>query len=309
MFGISVIICCYNSTKRLPKTLEHLSNQYGLVNTEWEVLVINNNSSDDTEGVAEHVWQNCGNVAELKIIRESIPGLTNARIAGVKNSKFDFIIFCDDDNWLDSDYLLNVKKLFIDHPDVGVIGPTKVSPFYEVDKPLWLKGYENLLCIFDVEIKHIIITPNSSKIFHVAGAGMAIKKNIMLEYITSVNKSPLRRQLDRSPLKNLSGGDDDINETALKLGSNLLLTEKLHLTHFIPLIRLNQSYILNLYEGMNYSSAILYFLNHNTFPKGWSPLGLISNICTSIFNPFKLQLIYRGMKGRRLAKKDLIIPE
>ena len=52
MKGVSIIICCYNSSKRLPTTLNTLLNLNVPPLTNWEVIVVNNNSTDTTSELA-----------------------------------------------------------------------------------------------------------------------------------------------------------------------------------------------------------------------------------------------------------------
>jgi cellulose synthase/poly-beta-1,6-N-acetylglucosamine synthase-like glycosyltransferase len=55
-WGVSVVICCYNSSQRLPQTLGHLLAQECEVDLPWEVIVVDNASTDGTAEVARSVW-------------------------------------------------------------------------------------------------------------------------------------------------------------------------------------------------------------------------------------------------------------
>jgi len=57
--GVSVIICCYNSVKRLPVTLAHLKSQVVFGQIPWEVIVIDNASTDRTAEVAKNYGETC----------------------------------------------------------------------------------------------------------------------------------------------------------------------------------------------------------------------------------------------------------
>ena len=100
MTGISIIICCYNSAKRLPETLAHLANQQVDGGVRWELILVNNNSTDETEVVAQNLWGALGSPAPLKIFEEPLPGLSYARNNGMKKAIYEVFLFCDDDNWL-----------------------------------------------------------------------------------------------------------------------------------------------------------------------------------------------------------------
>ncbi|MBD0283836.1 MAG: glycosyltransferase family 2 protein, partial [Flavisolibacter sp.] len=251
--GVSVIICCYNSAERLPETLRHISKQKYLDNTSWELIIVNNNSTDNTAEVAERCWLEYGSTTVLKLINEPSPGLTNARIAGIKNSSYEYIIFCDDDNWLGPSYLYNVIKLLNNRSNIGIVGPSKMEAVYESPKPKWLEGHEHLLCVYDKKQDEIIVSENETTDL-LATAGMGVRKKILIQYLSELKKNQQRLLLGRSPSKMLSGEDDDICLIALKLGYNLLFTNKLNLKHFIPAFKSKKQYILRLYEGMAYSN-------------------------------------------------------
>src|SRR5262245_41018784 len=103
--GVSVIVCCYNSADRLPETLKHIAMQNVPDSILWEVIIVNNNSTDETEKVAISEWSRYHLSVPFKVVNESKPGLNFARKKGVENAGFSLLLFCDDDNWLDEDYL------------------------------------------------------------------------------------------------------------------------------------------------------------------------------------------------------------
>jgi glycosyltransferase involved in cell wall biosynthesis len=118
--GISVIICAHNSAERLPPTMQALAR----CTAEFpvEIILVDNNSTDDTAERAKAAWHDCGNICfAFKIIRESQAGLSYARRAGVRAASFDVILFCDDDNWLAEDYLINAVRIMQD-PTIGAAG-------------------------------------------------------------------------------------------------------------------------------------------------------------------------------------------
>ena len=74
--GISVIICCYNSVERIEPTLQHLYAQKGLPTTEWEVILVDNASTDNTASVATGIWESFpGDKPTFKVLTEVTPGL------------------------------------------------------------------------------------------------------------------------------------------------------------------------------------------------------------------------------------------
>ena len=86
---ISVVICCYNSESRIAETLQFLALQEISTDVEWEVIVVNNASVDNTAKVAADSWQKYyhGSRARFRVVDELQPGLTKARMTGIKRQK------------------------------------------------------------------------------------------------------------------------------------------------------------------------------------------------------------------------------
>src|SRR6187402_2986286 len=110
--GISVIICCYNSVARIEPTLKHLFAQKGVTASEWEIILVDNGSTDSTSATALQLWNSLeGEKPAFKVLQESIPGLSTARQTGIDAAAFEYVLFCDDDNWLQEDYVANGLKI------------------------------------------------------------------------------------------------------------------------------------------------------------------------------------------------------
>src|SRR5690348_8092021 len=73
--GISVVICTYNGAERLPQTLAHLAAQEDTGTIAWEVLVVDNASTDDTAEVARRCWP-ADAPAPLRVVGEPRMGLS-----------------------------------------------------------------------------------------------------------------------------------------------------------------------------------------------------------------------------------------
>lgn len=119
--GISIIVCCYNSETRIEKTLRCLAIQEGLINQK-EIILVDNNSTDNTKEKARKIWNELKNPYPLKIITQQNQGLSHARTKGVLDSKYSFGIFCDDDNLLTPNYCEIIFKNFVENHSLGVIG-------------------------------------------------------------------------------------------------------------------------------------------------------------------------------------------
>src|SRR5262245_11833929 len=103
--GISVIVCCFNSSKRIRNALIALANQEFRSAIDWEILLVDNNSTDDTAAFSNNLWKTLSKDIQFRILFEPQTGLANARRRGVNEATYSTILFCDDDNWLAPDYL------------------------------------------------------------------------------------------------------------------------------------------------------------------------------------------------------------
>ena len=77
--GVSVVICCYNSAERLPETLHRISRQALPEQFSWEVIVVDNASTDSSAEVAVRLWSTYGRQVPFKVVTQRIPGVSAAR--------------------------------------------------------------------------------------------------------------------------------------------------------------------------------------------------------------------------------------
>jgi glycosyltransferase involved in cell wall biosynthesis len=242
---VSVIICCYNSSSRLAPTLEHLANQK-IEGLDCELLIVDNNCSDDTVDVAREVWSENGSPFTLKLVKENNPGLSNARKAGVLAAQGEIIIFCDDDNWLDQNYVKLAFDLF--QKDDRIFGACGFcEPVAEISLPNWFNQYAPFYAcgLPQLENNHLLT---------LRGAGMIVRANI-LKALYSEGMSHFssdRRGADLS-----SGGDDEISFWLIRVGGKLVYYESLQLKHFMEERRLTVEYRERLVRGIMKSTFTL----------------------------------------------------
>ncbi len=93
---LSVIIPAHNEEKRIGETLMATDAYLEKQNYEYEIIVVDNNSTDKTDSVAHDLFET--SVQKARLIKEAIPGKGAAVRAGVQNAKGDYIIFMDADN-------------------------------------------------------------------------------------------------------------------------------------------------------------------------------------------------------------------
>ena len=138
MIKLSVIIATYNRAPHLRRALESLAGQT-LAPERFEIVVVDNNSSDDTPEVcgrfaADYPWLNFMMVAEAR------QGVSHARNAGITNSRGEYLAFIDDDEEVNTGFAESYYRFFESHPEATVAGG-EIVPLYEYTPPEWLSGY------------------------------------------------------------------------------------------------------------------------------------------------------------------------
>jgi glycosyltransferase involved in cell wall biosynthesis len=133
-YDVSVIISTYNRCKLLPKALESVLTQEA-DGIGYEVLVVDNNSTDDTRSVVESYIQR--GPAPLRYVFEGRQGVSYARNAGIALAQAPIIAFFDDDVYVSRDWIATLKRALDEHPEVDFVGG-KVLPRWPVQPPRWL---------------------------------------------------------------------------------------------------------------------------------------------------------------------------
>ncbi|ASU36794.1 glycosyltransferase family 2 protein [Mucilaginibacter xinganensis] len=249
--GVSVIVCCYNSSLRIVKTLEYLAAQT-IKNIGCEIVLVDNASADDTGTVAASIWAGLQpNGIAFTIVSEPKPGLSNARLKGILAATYEYLVFCDDDNWLDENYIQNVYRLFKEEPEVGIIGGFGTAVFENAQqKPFWFDTFHQSYAVG-------LEPGETAMVDTVYGAGIAIRKSV-LENVTQ--KYPMF--LDDRKEKELSaGGDSELCGRVRLSGYKILYTPLLTFRHYITSTRLTWAYLKKLHIGFAKSHLVLNLYN------------------------------------------------
>jgi glycosyltransferase involved in cell wall biosynthesis len=235
--SINLIICTYNNAALLDRALAAIARQKVSCTVDWQVLVVNNNSTDETVAIVDKYIQS--EQLSLRIVSEPIQGLTPARLCGVKNTTGDWIAFVDDDCLLTEDWVEQAAKFALAHPECGAFGG-RVSLDWETLPTPFILNYG--WCFAEQEYGE-----NPQKMSCLVGAGLVINRTALSD-IGWVEKQFLQ---DRVGTKLISGGDVEIG---LRLAAvyDLWYHPACQLQHFIPTKRTSEQYLKN----MNYNLGI-----------------------------------------------------
>jgi glycosyltransferase involved in cell wall biosynthesis len=132
----TVIVCTYNRAGNLPRCLGALAAQQGVQGREWEVLVVDNNSSDDTKAVVADL----ASKLPINVRYESEPeqGLNYARNTGVRQSTGKYFSYVDDDITVSEIWLSSLLKAFEINDADAVGGRIHLDP--SIKLPKWIRA-------------------------------------------------------------------------------------------------------------------------------------------------------------------------
>lgn len=246
MNGISIIICTHNGAVRLPQTLTAIAALSFSGN--WELIVVDNSSSDNSSLLVQTFLSENPNVVG-KVISEPKAGLTYARQTGWRNSKFHIVLFCDDDNWLEPNYLTIAYSVFNRDPNIGILGGCGVA-VSEIEFPSWFNEFSHSYAVGNNSKKTGEQVMGSAHY----GAGCFFLKEA-LEKIDHLDFNMVLS--DRKGKELASGGDVELCFLAQLLGYKLWFDERLIFKHYIASNRLTWSYYLNLKKGIASSFPLL----------------------------------------------------
>jgi glycosyltransferase involved in cell wall biosynthesis len=246
--GMSFIVCTFNGAARIPDVLRHLANQVVPAGVEYEVVLVDNASTDDTAGIARRCWLTLDAPAELRVVHEAQPGLSFARVAGIRAARFDILSFVDDDNWVAEDWCRRALERMRADPTLGAVGSRGVPEFSGFAPPVWFAKYQAAYAVGPQTHRR------GRRLVKLYGAGLTVRKAALGALDTLGYTLALAGRVGTA----LSAGDDTELCFALGIaGWRLEYDPELVFRHVIPAKRLEKSYLLGLYRGFGRSSVTL----------------------------------------------------
>jgi glycosyltransferase involved in cell wall biosynthesis len=163
----------------LKMTLESILKLEFDVPAELEIIIIDNNSNDQTKEVVFSFSERFQ--GRLKYFFQPIPGKSLSLNMGIQNAKGDILAFTDDDVELHPAWLNEMHKCFNEHACDGIGG--RVLPSYSEHTPQWVKDnairLSGSVVIYDYGEKTMRLT---DKMYSFIGANFAFKKDVFLKH-------------------------------------------------------------------------------------------------------------------------------
>lgn len=226
---VSVVICTYNRAQSLHRTLESLAAMSLPPDFSWELVVVDNNSTDQTPKVVADFA--AAHAFDVRYVFEKNQGLSHARNRGIVEATGDILAFVDDDIVVTSNWLASIARGFSDL-NADCIGG-KILPLWEGPVPTWLTqdlyGYLGLLDHGDAPIR--MTTPD------LWGANYAVRRSLFSKY------GQFNVTLGRTPDKLYAGEETDFSRRLLQGGAHLWYCAQAVVYHRVPAARMTKSYL------------------------------------------------------------------
>ncbi|MBN2210283.1 MAG: glycosyltransferase family 2 protein [Sedimentisphaerales bacterium] len=180
---ISVVVCTHNRAETLKKMLESFARQNGLNEEAWELLVVDNHSTDHTRVVIEGFQDQLS----PRYFYEPCLGLSHARNRGVAEAQGEIVAFLDDDVLVSPDWLRSMRRVFEQTDADAVGGRAKLK--FEQPPPNWLgPSFRLLLAEVDHGDKRLEIKDH----LRLFGVNIAFRKEVLERhggFATSLGRS------------------------------------------------------------------------------------------------------------------------
>jgi len=234
---ITVLVCTYNRKDRLRNALESLVRQEPEGRFTFEIVVIDDGSTDGTEDAVRAITTNSPTV-RIRYIHNKGGGIADARNRGVMTASGDWIAFFDDDQWAEPDWLSELHKVAVEH------GADCVGGGVALDLPDSVKMQLSAHCRSLLSEKILFDGPANRKNLE-AGTG-----NVMIQ----------RKVFERVGVFDTrmhNGSDRDFFWRALKMGMKMWYAPRAIVYHIIPESRLTYEYFKRKSLSIGLSNAHL----------------------------------------------------
>ncbi len=138
--SVSVVIATLNRSEQIAKCIERFLDLAPKPGAAWELIVVDNGSTDDTAERIKALQAQCD--FPLSYIFEPTPGVSAARNAGIRAARHDILAFTDDDCRVDPSWLHSIQQVFADDPAVAMVGG-RVDLFDPEDYEISIRRFDD----------------------------------------------------------------------------------------------------------------------------------------------------------------------
>lgn len=236
----TIIICTRDRATQLAAVLSSLCALDVPVGLAWDVLIVDNASSDDTPAVVASFAERL----PVRRVIAPVPGLSRARNVGIAAARGRYILWTDDDVLLDRHWLTSYLAAFKKHPEATVFGG-KVVPLLEEPAPRWFSESSRdlvyLLAHRDFGPAELPLDLARDRIPYGANFAMRTAEQRRYPYDPELGVAPGRRR---------GGEETAVIKAMLRDGLEGWWVPGAAVQHVIPAARQTRDYVWRFYESM-----------------------------------------------------------
>jgi len=251
LLKISVAICTWNRANLLRQTLEHMQRLETDGRFDWELVIVNNNSTDHTQQVIEEFRQ----TLPIVDVFEPMQGHSQSRNRAVATASGDYLVWTDNDVLVEANWLVAYYEAFEKNPDTIFFGGV-IEPEFETPRPAWLEAtWDICKAVYATRMLGDQPRELDEKTLPY-GANFAIRMDIQRQYLYNTTFG-----------RKAGGmvGEDEVAvlRAIVKDGYRGMWVPAARLKHFIPTDRICESYVRNYYIGQGQTNVMVGKTNRN----------------------------------------------
>ncbi|MBD1860895.1 MULTISPECIES: hormogonium polysaccharide biosynthesis glycosyltransferase HpsE [Trichocoleus] len=287
---VTIAIPTYNGADRLPLILERLRSQTAAESIRWEIIIVDNNSTDGTAAVVQQYQANWSHPYPLKYCFEPEQGAAFARQRAIREAQGELVGFLDDDNLPTAEWLAAAYEFAQTHPQAGAYGG-QIYGDYEVEPPANFEKIQAFLAIRQRGPNPNLYEPE--RISLPPAASLVVRRQAWLEHV------PQRPALSGKVRGCMVQGDDYEPLLYLhKAGWEIWYNPAMQTYHQIPHWRLERPYLTELARGCGLATCELRLIYTADAQKPW--------IMARTFLGNSRRAVMHVLKYRQRVKTDLI---
>jgi glycosyltransferase involved in cell wall biosynthesis len=294
MIDFTVAIRTYNGEKLLPALLDRLRSQVGTEKFSWEIVIVDNNSSDETASVIQQYQASWPIAFPLKYFFEAEQGAATARQRAIREAQGVFITFLDDDNYPSENWVAECYAFAIAHPKMGACG-SQIHGEYEVEPPANFSKIAPFLPVIEREKTVCFNSPEYARAGVLPpGAGLMIRKQAWVENV------PKRLVLQGPIGSSLAAKGEDIEALLYirQAGWEIWYNPSMQIYHCIPKQRFEKEYLIRFFRGIGLNR---YYTRMLGFKPWQRPGALLIYMANDI-----RKIILHLLRYRQQIREDLV---
>lgn len=281
----TVAIRTFNAAERLPMLLDKLRSQQHTDSIRWEVLIVDNNSTDNTVEIVQQYQAEWLPICELRYVLESQQGGAIARKRAIQEARGTLIGFLDDDTLPALNWVAKACEFGQAHPKVGAYG-SRILPDYETDPP---PNFDRIAHYLPTMLRQHSFRYDSHRQGMPVGAGLVIRRQAWLDHAigTQIIQGPIGRGFA------LKGEETEALWKIKSANWEIWYNAEMSIVHKIPQWRLEKTYLMNFLKVIGLSQHRFRMLRYRAWQRPFVfPLLLVNDLQKIAFHKFK----YRNSK-------------